>query len=345
MAQSQVPFTYLNDGQEIINHLSDKRFGTYLQRAGFNKDYAFELYLYNARLAKAFLFPLQILEVTVRNTINELLIQKFGENYFFNQDFIDILNEYSEGSLKKAISRAKTNKNCDIVSTLTFDFWSNLFRDEYDRPLWQINLHSIFPKHISRKDIKTELESLNHLRNRIAHHEPILDLNLSNLYSRLLNFLDMISENIRKWVQHYGTVNEMLRTKPSSKGGKGPLFQDRCDSNFHIISENLSINQLPQKAFLLYKKDKIESVFEKSDIALYVLALSNEDCELIVDLNDIKIEDVLASLRLKSNFQICGGNESFAISNQLFKSERVKFLVVCDKSDVIGIIKKSHRRY
>ena len=67
MAQSQVPFTYLNDGQEIINHLSDKRFGTYLQRAGFNKDYAFELYLYNARLAKAFLFPLQILEVTVRN--------------------------------------------------------------------------------------------------------------------------------------------------------------------------------------------------------------------------------------------------------------------------------------
>ncbi|MFX6747543.1 hypothetical protein ABTH31_20870, partial [Acinetobacter baumannii] len=77
-----------------------------------------------------------ILEVTVRNTINELLIQKFGENYFFNQVFIDILNEYSEGSLKKAISRAKTNKNCDIVSTLTFDFWSNLFRDEYDRPLW-----------------------------------------------------------------------------------------------------------------------------------------------------------------------------------------------------------------
>ena len=89
----------------------------------------------------------------------------------------------------------------------------------------------------------------------------------------------------------------------------------------------------------------IESVFEKSDIALYVLSLSNEDCELIVDLNDIKIEDVLASLRLKSNFQICGGNESIAISNQLFKSERVKFLVVCDKSDVIGVIKKSHRRY
>src|SRR5690606_24625501 len=161
MAQSQVPFTYLNDGKELINHLSDKRFGTYLQRAGFNKDYAFELYLYNARLAKAFLFPLQILEVTVRNTINELLIHKFDENYFFNQDFIDILNEYSEGSLKKAINRSKTNKNCDIVSTLTFDFWSNLFRDEYDRPLWQVNLHSIFPKHISRKEIKTELESLN----------------------------------------------------------------------------------------------------------------------------------------------------------------------------------------
>lgn len=90
---------------------------------------------------------------------------------------------------------------------------------------------------------------------------------------------------------------------------------------------------------------KLRSVFEKSDIALYVLSLSNEDCELIVDLNDIKIEDVLASLRLKKVISKYVVEMKVLLLVISFLKVSVKFLVVCDKSDVIGIIKKSHRRY
>ncbi len=49
-------------------------------------------------------------------------------------------------------------------------------------------------------------EYLNFLRNRIAHHEPMLKLDLSKLYARLLNVLDLISTDLKQWVQHFGTV-------------------------------------------------------------------------------------------------------------------------------------------
>lgn len=71
MAESQVPYPYTEDNHSIISSLSEARFAPYLKNAGFNQHYAFSLYLYNARLSKAFLYPLHILEVTLRNRIDQ----------------------------------------------------------------------------------------------------------------------------------------------------------------------------------------------------------------------------------------------------------------------------------
>ncbi len=72
MAESQVPYNYKDTGADLINTLSETRFRPYLVSAGRDQDYAFALYLYNARMAKAFLYPLHILEITLRNRINEM---------------------------------------------------------------------------------------------------------------------------------------------------------------------------------------------------------------------------------------------------------------------------------
>lgn len=346
MAQSQAIFTYDRDGQKIIDSLSTERFETYLEIAGHKKPYAFELYLYNSRLAKSFLFPLQILEVSVRNSINNLFIEKFGLDWANDIEFRKILNRYSLSSLDKAIERSKSSNNWDIVSNITFDFWSNLFRDEYDRPLWQTRIHLLFSGNITRKKIQKELEDLNYLRNRIAHHEPILKLDLSKLYTRLLNVLDLISTDLKLWVQHFGTVNEIIRTKPSIHGNTRPLFNERHDNNFCLVKSDTSISEIPHKGFLICKDEVETSVIEYSEIGSYVLSLADESQDLIISLKDIKIEDILDKKpSLSKNFNRCSGTESFSSCNLVFKAKNINYIIVYEEDNIIGVIKKSHRRY
>lgn len=346
MAQSQAIFTYNNDGQEIIDSLSTERFETYLERAGYKKSYAFELYLYNSRLAKSFLFPLQILEVSVRNSINNLFINEFGIDWVNDVQFRKILNTHSLSSLDKAIDRSKSNNNWDIVSNITFDFWSNLFRDEYDRPLWQTRIHLLFSGSVTRKKIQKELEYLNFLRNRIAHHEPILKLDLSKLYARLLNVLDLISTDLKQWVQHFGTVNEIIRTKPSMHGNKRPLFNERHDENFCLIKTDTYLNEIPNKRFLICKDETEKSVIEHSDIGSYILSLVDENHDLIVSLKDIKIKNLFdKNPNLINNFNRCSGTESFSSCNLFFKARNINYIIVYEEVNIIGVVKKSHRRY
>jgi hypothetical protein len=70
MAQSQEPITY--DGtllQALDTTLSRSRLSPYLLLANNDAVYAHQLYLWNARLAKSFLYPLGVVEVAVRNAM------------------------------------------------------------------------------------------------------------------------------------------------------------------------------------------------------------------------------------------------------------------------------------
>lgn len=82
MAESQVPYPY--DAATIASlkaSLSEPRFATYLTKAAGNETFAFALYLYNARLAKSFLFPLSVAEVTLRNAVDGVLRQLHGDEW------------------------------------------------------------------------------------------------------------------------------------------------------------------------------------------------------------------------------------------------------------------------
>lgn len=127
MAECQQPFQYskarAND-LEVL--LSSKRFATYLKAAGFKVDYAFELYLYNARLTKAFLFPLHVAEIALRNAIDEVLSSRYSLDWHHYVTLHAILTPESLASLTKAESRASKGraaaKKDDVISCLTLDF-------------------------------------------------------------------------------------------------------------------------------------------------------------------------------------------------------------------------------
>jgi hypothetical protein len=62
-----------------------------------------------------------------------------------------------------------------VIAELTFGFWPSTVTKRFHTKLWVPSLHKAFPHaRVPRKIIHLRLETIRHLRNRIAHHEPIL---------------------------------------------------------------------------------------------------------------------------------------------------------------------------
>ncbi|HHQ4517327.1 hypothetical protein [Aeromonas veronii] len=346
MAESKAPYSYLNNGDGIEKSLSSVRFAPYLKSAGYNREYAFNLYLYNARLAKAFLFPLHILEITLRNTISDLFTNEFGPHWHLTPALTGLLNPQSLTALNKAQERAKSPALQDVVAELSFDFWSNLFRDDYDRDLWQTRMDKLLPNQsVSRKELQVAVRDINRFRNRIAHHEPIHKLNLTVIHRDILSTLGWFSVEITDWVRHYSTALGILRTAPSAISESKPHFADRADNDFTVAPQMTPLSKLPASRFVVChdEEQSLIAVVERQHIANYLLSKA-EEADLMLDLSAHYLVDVINMLDLKGNCIECGANESLIKAGNLLK-RKVEYILVNEPAVLRGVIAKAHRRY
>lgn len=62
-----------------------------------------------------------------------------------------------------------------IIAELSFYIWKRLCSPDYEHTLWKPTLKRVFPnKRVKRADVADNLEILYQVRNRLAHHEPVL---------------------------------------------------------------------------------------------------------------------------------------------------------------------------
>ncbi|MGP9565698.1 hypothetical protein [Halomonas sp. AOP43-D1-12] len=346
MAESQAQYNYTSAGETIRGDLSEERFTPYLEKAGWHEEYAFNLYLYNARLSKSFLYPLHILEVVLRNRINSIFCSNHGSSWPHNPAFRSILTSESLNALDNGIRRAVSSKTEDVVATLTFDFWSNLFRDEYDRSLWQTQMHVLLPnKHQTRKDFQAVVKNFNKFRNRIAHHEPIHTMDISKYHKDILDVIGWLSTESSSWVKHHSTVSSIIRTKPAPNGEPKPHFKERCDPNFSIHPSSLPLSGLYASSFFIIatEDDSILAVVAREHICKYLFSLV-EKSEILADLTEHTLNMVITHQNLKDNYVTCSDEESFGKAERLLR-RKVNYLIVKNRFGVTGVIAKAHRRY
>lgn len=227
MGQSQEPITYDSTLlQALDTSLSSSRLAPYLSLADNDPVYAHQLYLWNARLAKSFLYPLGVVEVAVRNSMHNALSAAFGTEewvispnlhytYFTPQSLTS--HGSSKGRLKK--SKGRDPSPDEMVAGLNFDFWSNILRPEYT-PMWQMNnaLQAAFPLMAPAPDLakaRLAIADVNHFRNRIAHHEPIHHLDIREKLTLLQSVLGFICTDTAGWMKECSTVMQTLRAVPS----------------------------------------------------------------------------------------------------------------------------------
>ena len=170
-------------------------------------------YRENILFSKSFYAPLSILEVSLKNSLDDHFIKTIGADWLFNKSFIKpqlqikidnaikILNQNN----KLYFKNKQLNHN-NLVSELSFGFWMMLLKKPYQQYLRYSDLKQILPnlpsskdKSINRHFVFTKLNNIRLFRNKVFHYDKIISKKeyqnmMDEIYEVLSYFDDEIAE-------------------------------------------------------------------------------------------------------------------------------------------------------
>lgn len=202
--------------QQLKYYLSSPRFNVYLAKTNNDFHKAYRLYKVNIELSEAFYPILAVLEVSLRNAINETLKLHFNDPYWFKNSLPVEFLPFVSDAAQKLTAQRKTITADRIIAELNFGFWNRLFNRHYTGLLWK-PLRLIFqntPKHLRQRDtIADALYRIRTLHNRIYHYEPIFGnlQDLENQYNEMLTFVTWFDNDLPKLLTDIDRFNDILK--------------------------------------------------------------------------------------------------------------------------------------
>ncbi len=174
---------------EIEDIFSANRMKKYVNACGGDTRRAMTLYRYNLKLSQEMFTLISCFEVALRNRIDKQMTAHFGGDWlrdlvmpggaFYNDRSVErtkkiILNAYNELNNSGIYSHSK------LLAVMEFGIWKYLFSNAHYRLTGRVLLQAFPLKPRSSAQgqydhnyIFHELNFINNIRNRIAHHEPI----------------------------------------------------------------------------------------------------------------------------------------------------------------------------
>ena len=219
--------------KEFENIISAQRMRKYLVTCGGDTKKAMTLYRYNLELSKEMFTVISCFELALRNRIDNVLVNHLGNEWL--KDSIlrgGIFNvDTRVANTKKIIEKAYNGLLKDgkyshhkLLAEMEFGIWKYM----YAAPQYALTgnvLLDVFPNkpkttvniQFDNSYVFRELDYINKLRNRIAHHEPIcfnknqnLDLTyVKNRHSRmiwLLQWMNIDSASLLYGLDHIDKI-------------------------------------------------------------------------------------------------------------------------------------------
>jgi len=196
--------------------VSDKRFAEYVEAAGGDLELASRLYEWNAHVSSALFELIHHVEVLLRNAIITTLARNGagpgvppGTPWVQNAAKIDEV----VGRLRRL---EKEPTEARVYANLTFGFWQSMFNAgyEYDE-LWVHALQFAFPRgKIDRKTVAAYLQSINLLRNRIAHHGSLIERDTLVESKKMLSLASWIDTDAAAWLRSIERVSAVSASRP-----------------------------------------------------------------------------------------------------------------------------------
>ena len=191
----------------LENAFSPERLARYKVWAAGDAALALELYALNVAVSEAFYTSLHVFEITLRNAIHNAITAHYGSDWFTHAAIP--LNPIQQVKVEQARNRFSGHvSDGRIVAELTFGFWTGMFgKDKY--MLWGKCFQPMFDAGypVKRKQIAVRLNRIRKLRNRIAHHEPIIQQDLQGIYTETRELIGWLSTDALIWCDTYCRFN------------------------------------------------------------------------------------------------------------------------------------------
>lgn len=211
-------FAYTRDRLDRLElAFSSERLAVYKRLASDDREKTILLYVCNTAISEALYSPIQGIEVLTRNAFNKCFTAGFGANWYDNPQMKLGIN------LQQMVNKAKEhifkqNKHIHsntLVPELSLGFWVGLLGRHFETHLWRQHLYSIFsnaPKPLLRNTTHEKFTAIQKLRNRIAHHEPILQRNLIADHESILEISRWICPTTAQWIECHSRFHQVWKS-------------------------------------------------------------------------------------------------------------------------------------
>lgn len=225
---------------EIINSISSERLEVYRKTANDTIEDLTRLYLHNIQLAESLFPALALLEVTLRNHLNnaidkyikhDWLITELTEKSILLPKEYELLKNSVEKLIKPVYQQGQQIRQSltsgKLIAELNFGFWVNLCANRYNPNIWMkkpIVFDEVFPNYddfIAKKNpsskrhkrinhVFNKLKPILKIRNRVFHHEPIFNHpnGLNNCYSDIEELLFYMSISSSEYLMQISRFQE-----------------------------------------------------------------------------------------------------------------------------------------
>jgi hypothetical protein len=170
---------------DFADVMTNARMNRYLLACGGNTRKTMTLYRKNLQLTQELFTVISCSEVALRNVIDVTVAPSLGNDWLRDAAspggvFDTRRCHFTRDSINEAITKLNTYSHNKLVAELGFGFWRFMFAQNQFNATGRILLR-VFPSkprstptiQYNNVHIFNQLAQLNHLRNRMAHHEPI----------------------------------------------------------------------------------------------------------------------------------------------------------------------------
>lgn len=217
--------------ENLVFIFSPNRLNAYKFLSDDEDSVLLERYSYNIRISQAFYPILSILEIALRNKINDAIEQTLKPNWLLEEiNKQSILRDKEYKNLIAAKNKLeRSNKSITkghLMAELSFGFWIHLCTKSYKTKLWHTkNFFRIVFKNYPNMTqfdkmsyIYPVLKQSLEIRNRIFHHEIIItnQIGIENIYNQMKELLFYIDEDAVKYLNTICNFEKIQKQSPGN---------------------------------------------------------------------------------------------------------------------------------
>jgi hypothetical protein len=194
------------DVSVVWNLLSEPRMAPYLRAASGDKAKALALYEWSARTSSAAFEVVGHLEVLLRNALDRCLRDHYCEDHCGIPWFLMPTpgGEHVAGAVALVRERLRPQgkeSRHQIIAGLSFGFWAGLLGPKYE-DLWRDSLRRAFPNSSGRrKQVSVAVEGVRKFRNRLAHHDSMINVDVPFEIRQVIELASYINTNAAAWLE------------------------------------------------------------------------------------------------------------------------------------------------